>query len=224
MSNLEVSASTAGNAADYNATTASSPLTLLSLPHDVRRQIYALFLGPATEVAIHSFTKPPKLDKAMTSPTPLFLVSSKVYREAAAVFYGTTIFHLQHHYGICYMTGHMGLDNCRKIRHLTTFMDLVWNIPLTIRTVFPQLETLSVLPQSKWFQGPWFDHLHKRHGGYYQAAIEEAVNTSQAKAVAGLRELMDMSRHYWVNVSLPFWNNADMTRRPVVSISMQQAF
>jgi hypothetical protein len=219
---VNMAARTAGNAAAYNTARASRPLILMSIPHDVRNKIYAMSLGPPTEVVIESFTELPKVTKPITSPTKLFLVSRKVYREAAAVFYGRTTFHLQHEYGIGYMTGHMGLENCREIRHFTAFMHLVWNIPLTTRTVFPKLETLSVLPNDEWFHGPWYDHLHKKYSGFYQAAIEDAVITSQAKTGIGLRELMEMSRHYAVIISLPFWNNADTSHRPVVSISILQ--
>lgn len=223
MSTANMEASTAGNAAAYNTAKASSPLTLMGLPLDVRNKIYATSLGPTTEVVIESVTEQPKVTNPIAAPTELFLVSRKVYREAAAVFYGGTTFHLQHEYGIGYMTGHMGLENCREIRHFTTVMHLVWNIPLTIRSIFPNLETLSVLPKDDGFHGAWDDHMHNKYSGFYQAAIEEAVIASQAKTAIGLRELMEMSRHYAVIISLPFWNNVYVYDWPVVSISIHQA-
>jgi hypothetical protein len=224
MATTNMPASTVGNAAAYTTAKTSRPLTLTSLPHDVRTRIYAMSLSPQTEVAIRSFVGLPYVYESIDSPINLFLVSRKVYREAVAVFYGGTTFHLEHEWGIGYMTGHMGLNNCKEIRNFTTFMQYVWNIPLTIRTVFPKLENLAVLPNQDWYNGPWFDLLHKKHDGYYQGAIDEAVVTPQAKAAFGLRELLDMSRHYLVIMTLPFWNNRDTTHRPVVSVPMQQCF
>src|ERR1700739_2221387 len=84
------------------------------------------------------------------------------------------------------------------------------------RTGFPHLETLTIVPNDDWFNGPWFDLLHKKHGGYFQAAIDEAVITSETKAAFGLREILDMSRNYDVAIKLPFWNNVDTLRAPVV--------
>jgi hypothetical protein len=216
-------AGTAGKAAAYSTARASGPLTLMGLPQDVRNKIYAMSLGPRTEVVIESFTDLPRVTKPVLSPTKLFLVSRKVYREAAAVFYGRATFHMQHEYGIGYMTGRMGLENCKEILHFTTFMHFAWNIPLTIRTVFPKLETLGILPNDDWFHGPWFDHLHKKHNGFYRAAIEQAITTSRVMTAVGLRELMEMSRHYAVIINLPSWNNADMTTHPVVRISIHAA-
>jgi hypothetical protein len=223
-STINMSASTARNAADYNTARASRPLTLMSLPHDVRNKIYAMSLGPPTQVAIRGFIDRPHIYGRIVSPINLFLASRTVDREAAAVLYGSTVFHMEHEWAIGYMTGRMGLDNCREIRHFTTSMQYVWNIQLTIRTVFPHLETLSVLPKQDWLLGPWFDLMHKKHGGYYQAAIDEAVVTSQTRAAFGLREFLEMSRHYNLIMTLPFWNDGDMTRPSVVSIPTQQCF
>jgi hypothetical protein len=151
------------------------------------------------------------------------LASRKVYREAAEVFYGQTTFHMQHEWAIGYMTGRMGLENCKEVLHFTTLMQFVWNIPLTIKSVFPKLETLGILPNNEWYQGPWHDHLHNKHSGYYLAAIEQAISLSQVRSAVGLRELMDMSKDYAVIINLPFWNNADVTNHPVVSISIHAA-
>ena len=115
------------------------------------------------------------------------------------------------------MTGRMGLDNCREIRNFSVYMQFVWNIRLTIRTVFPNLETLNILPKQDWYYGAWYDLLHNKHEGYYQFAVEEAVRTSCNTASFGLREFAEMSRDYAVTMSLPFWNEADRTRAPTVS-------
>jgi hypothetical protein len=206
-----------------NTARASGPLTFMSLPQDVRKEIYAMALGPKTEVVIESYTDLPRVTKPVVSPTNLFLASRKVHREAAAVFYGQTTFHMQHEYAIGYMTGRMGLENCREVLHFTTFMHFAWNIPLTIKSVFPKLETLGILPNNEWYEGPWLDHLHNKHHGYYQAAIEQAMATSRVRSPVGLSELMDMSRDYAVIINLPFWNNADVSTHPVVSISIHAA-
>jgi hypothetical protein len=206
-----------------NTAGASEPLTFMSLPQDVRKKIYAMFLGPKTEVVIERYTDLPRVTKPVVSPTNLFLASRKVHREAASVFYGQTTFHMQHEYAIGYMTGRMGLENCKEVLHFTTFMHFVWNIPLTIKSVFPKLETLGILPDNEWYQGPWLDHLHNKHNGYYQAAIENAMASSRVRSPVGLRELMEMSKDYAVIINLPFWNNADVTTHPVVSISIHAA-
>jgi hypothetical protein len=216
VSTVDMPASTAGNAAVYETARASRPLLLMGLPQDVRKKIYAMVLGPPTVVEIRSIRQPPHLQDSIDSPTNLFLVSRKVYREAASVFYGATKFHLQTEWGIGYMTASMGLDNCREIRDFTTYKQFVWNIALTLRTFFPQLETLTVLPEQDWFCGPWFDFMHSKHHGCFQAAIDEAVITSRTTAAFGLKELLEMSKHYYVVMMLPFWNNANTTRTSIV--------
>jgi hypothetical protein len=188
----------------------------MSLPRDVRNKIYAMVLGPSSQVAIQSIHHAPFVHGSILSPINLFLVSSKVYREAASVFYGGIEVRLETEWGISYMTGQMGLDNCREVRSFTICMQYVSNVRLTLRSVFPQLETLTVVPNDDWFNGPWFDLLHKKHGGYFQAAVDEAVITSETKAAFGLREILDMSRNYDVAIKLPFWNNVNTFRAPVV--------
>jgi hypothetical protein len=246
ISTINMSASTARNAAAYNTARASRPLSLMSLSQDVRKKIYAMVLGPPIEIAVRQKLGAPTytmflgllnqvairiirhgedVQYSVDSPINLFLVSRKVHQEAASVLYGGTKFHLQTEWGIGYMTAQLGLNNCREIRKFTTYMRFVWNIPLTLRTVFPQLDTLDILPEQDWFDGPWFDFLHKKHSGNYKAAIDEAVRTSQKKAAFGLKELAEMSEHYSVVMILHFWNNANTTCTPiVVSVPMQQSF
>jgi hypothetical protein len=216
VSTINMSASSVGDATAYNLARTARPLSLTSLPRDTRNKIYAMVLGPPSQVAIQSIHQAPFVRDWILPPTSLFLVSSKVHREAASLFYGGIEFHLETEWGISYMTGRMGLDNCRDVRSFTTFMQYVSSIRLTLRTVFPHLETLTVIPNDGWFNGPWFNLLHKKHGGYFQAAIDEAVVTSETKAAFGLREILDMSRHYDVAIKLPFWNNANTLRVPVV--------
>lgn len=216
VSTINMSASSVGDATAYNLARTARPLSLMSLPRDVRNKIYAMVLGPPSQVAIQSIHQAPFVHDSILPPTNLFLVNSKVYREAASLFYGGIEFRLETEWGISYMTGQMGLDNCREVRSFTTSMQYVSNIRLTLRTVFPHLETLTVVPNNDWFNGPWFDLLHKKHGGYFQAAIDEAVITSETKAAFGLREILDMSRNYDVAIKLPFWNNVNTLRAPVV--------
>jgi hypothetical protein len=215
VSTINMSASSVGDATAYNLTRIR-PLSLMGLPRDVRNKIYTMVLGPPSQVAIQSIHQAPFVHDSILPPTNLFLVSSTVYREAASLFYGGIKFHLETEWGISYMTGQMGLDNCREVRSFTTSMQYVSNIRLTLQTVFPHLETLTVVPNDDWFDGPWFDLLHKKHGGYFQAAIDEAVITSETKAAFGLREILDMSRNYDVAIKLPFWNNVNTIRAPVV--------
>lgn len=215
VSTINMSASSVGDATAYNLTRIR-PLSLMGLPRDVRNKIYTMVLSPPSQVAIQSIHQAPFVHDSILPPTNLFLVSSTVYREAASLFYGGIKFHLETEWGISYMTGQMGLDNCREVRSFTTSMQYVSNIRLTLRTVFPHLETLTVVPNDDWFDGPWFDLLHKKHGGYFQAAIDEAVITSETKAAFGLREILDMSRNYDVAMKLPFWNNVNTVRAPVV--------
>ena len=223
VSTINMSASSVGDATAYNLARTARPLSLMSLPHDVRHKIYARVLGPPSQVAIQSIHQAPFVHESILPPTNLFLVSSKVYREAASLFYGGIEFRLETEWGISYMAGQMRLDNCREVRSFTTSMQYVSNIRLTLRTVFPHLETLTVVPNDDWFNGPWFDLLHKKHGGYFQAAIDEAVITSETKAAFGLREILDMSRNYDVAIKLPFWNNANTLRAPiVVCFTMEQ--
>jgi hypothetical protein len=216
VSTTSMSASSIGDATAYDLARMTRPLSLMNLPSDVRNKIYAIALGPSSQVTIQSIHHTPFVHDPILSPTNLFLVNSKVHREAASVFYGGIEFHLETEWGISYMTGQMGLANCRNVRSFTTSMQYVSNIRLTLQTVFPQLETLTVVPNDDWFNGPWFDLLHKKHGGYFQAAIDEAVVTSETKAASGLREILDMSRNYDVAIKLPFWNNANTLRAPVV--------
>ena len=216
VSTINMPASSVGDATAYGLAGTTRPLSLMNLPRDVRNKIYAMALGPSSQVAIQSIHHAPFVHDSISSPTSLFLVSSRVYREAASVFYGGIEFRLETEWGISYMTGQMGLANCRNVRSFTTSMQYVSNIRLTLQTVFPQLETLTVAPNDDWFDGPWFGLLHKKHGGYFQAAIDEAVITSETKAAFGLREILDMSRDYDVAIKLPFWNNASTLRAPVV--------
>jgi hypothetical protein len=216
VSTINMSASSVGDATAYGLARTTRPLNLMNLPRDVRNKIYAIVLGPSSQVAIQSIHHAPFVHDSILSPIDLFLVSSRVYREAASVFYGGIEFCLETEWGISYMTGQMGLTNCRDVRSFTTPIQYVSNIRLTLQTVFPQLETLTAVPNDDWFNGPWFDLLHKKHGGYFQAAIDEAVITSETKAAFGLREILDMSRNYDVAIKLPFWNNASTLRAPVV--------
>jgi hypothetical protein len=216
VSTINMSASSIGDATAYDLARMARPLSLMNLPRDVRNKIYAMALGPSSQVAIQSIHHAPFVHDSILSPTDLFLVNSKVYREAASVFYGDIEFRLETEWGISYMTGQMGLVNCRNVRLFTTSMQYVSNIRLTLQTVFPQLETLTVVPNDDWSNGPWFDLLHKKHGGYFQTAIDEAVITSEAKATFGLREILDLSRNNDVAIKLPFWNNANTLRAPVV--------
>ena len=88
-------ASSARDAAVYNATRVTRPLNLMNLPRDVQRKIYAMVLGPPSEVSIRSMNLPPHVQDSIVSPINLFLVSRKVHRDAAAVFYGNTKFNMQ---------------------------------------------------------------------------------------------------------------------------------
>jgi hypothetical protein len=216
VSTTNMSASSVGDVTAYNLARTIRPLGLMNLPRDVRNKIYALVLGPFSQVKIQSIHHAPSVHDSILSPINLFLVSSRVYREAASVFYGGIEFRLETEWGISYMTGQMGSDNSREVRSFTTSMQDISNIRLTLPTVFPQLETLTVVPNNDWFNGPWFNLLHKKHGGYFQAAVDEAVITSKTKAAFGLREILDMSRNYDVVIKLPFWNNANTLRAPIV--------
>ena len=91
-------ASSARDAAVYNATRATRPLNLTNLPRDVQRKIYAMVLGPPTEVSIRSMSLPPHVQDSIVSPINLFLVSREVHRDSAAQFYGNTKFNMQFEY------------------------------------------------------------------------------------------------------------------------------
>src|SRR5205085_128252 len=115
VSAINMSASSIGNATAYHLAKMTRPLSLMNLPRDVRDKIYAIVLGPPGQVAIQSIHHAPFVHDSILSPTNLFLISSKVYREAASVFYGGIEFRLETEWGISYMTGQMGLANCRNV-------------------------------------------------------------------------------------------------------------
>jgi hypothetical protein len=58
--------------------------------------------------------------------------------------------------------------------------------------------------------------MHSKHHGCFQAAIDEAVITSRTTAAFWLKELLEMSKHHYVVMMLPFWNNANTTRTSII--------
>src|SRR3984957_2079684 len=59
VSTINMSASSVGDATAYNLARTARPLSLMSLPHDVRHKIYARVLGPPSQVAIQSIHQAP---------------------------------------------------------------------------------------------------------------------------------------------------------------------
>ncbi len=219
------------------------PVTLLNLPQEVHKKLYGYVLGPTTSVSIWKISNLPAdssvhpdpngpeysvpaiaLQSSIESPTNLFLVSRTVHSDAAAVLYGRIKFVLEHPWGIGFMTGNFGLDNCKKILHLKVHLEHIPDITLTISTVFPKIQTLQVQPSKEWYAF-WKKYLYDQHNGNADSAVFSLVRMTRASGVhggIGLREIADISRNLRVKaiVVLKYWNNGLNPYAPIVTVSL----